>query len=86
MWHPPLQQQPEEIRHNQPPIVKTHITDIKFPTFRVKGSFVAPWCGQQTVAHTQQSPEPYNMQQTLQRASTGGSMQSKWPSADEEQP
>ena len=53
----------------------TSTTDVDFPTFGVRGSFTAPWCGQQTAAHTQQSPEPYNMQQTSQRAAVANKCQ-----------
>ena len=59
-----MQKQPQ---HRQPLIVKSHTTDEKFQTFEFKASSAAPWLGQQTVAHTHQSPEPYNVQQTLQR-------------------
>ena len=78
-------------------IVTSHIADEKFQTFEFQTSSVAPWFGQQTVDHTQQSPEPCNTQQTLQRAATANkfqpkpssadeNMKSKWPSSDEGQP
>ena len=55
---PPMQH-PKGMRHKQPLIVKPHTTDDEFPTFGVRRSFIVPWCGQQTVAYTQQSPRPF---------------------------
>ena len=81
VWHPPMHEQPEEMRHKQPLIVKSQITDEKFQTFEFKASTFAPWCEQQTVAGTQQSPVPYNMQQTSQRAGqqmSVKSLQHRW--------
>ena len=62
------QQQPEEMQHKQPLTVNSHTTDQKFQTFGFKASSIVLRFEQQTVARTQQSPEPYNMQQTLKRA------------------
>ena len=31
VWHPPMLQQPEGMRHTQPLIVKSHSTDVEFP-------------------------------------------------------
>ena len=70
MWHPPTQQRPERTQHKQPLTVKSHTTEEKFRTFGPKVSSIALWFGQQSVDHTQQLPEPYNTQQTLQRAAT----------------
>ena len=68
VWRPPMQQQqPEEMQHKHPLTVNSH-TGQKFQTFGFKASSIVLWFGQQTVARTQQSPEPYKMQQTLKRA------------------
>ena len=77
-------------QHKQLSIVKSRITDEKSRTFGLKASYITPWSGQRTVDHTQQSPEPYNTQRTLQCAatvsesqlnpfSTDGSTKFKWP-------
>ena len=65
-----MQQRPEGTQHKQLAIVTSRTKDEKFQTFAPKASSIALWFGQWTVEHTQQSPEPYNMQQTLQRAAT----------------
>ena len=70
MWHPPMQ--PEVMQHWQLLIAKSHTTNLKFQTFELRASSITPWFGEQTVDHTQQSPEPYNTQRTLQRAATDG--------------
>ena len=46
------------------------LRSCKFLIFGVRASSTASWCGQQMVARTQQSPEPFSMQQTSQRAAT----------------
>ena len=66
--HPPMQQRPVGTQHRQFSIVKFCTTDEKSQTYEHKESCVVHCCGQQMVGHTQQSPEPYNVQQTLQRA------------------
>ena len=97
VWHPPTQQQPEEMQRKQLLMAKPWKRDEKFQSFELKASSIVPWFGQQTAYFTQQSPEPYNAQRTLLRpatvikcrqkpSSTDGSTKSKYPSSDEEQP
>ena len=55
-----MQQQPEERQRKLLSIAKPHTTGEKSQTYELKASSVVPWFGQQTVGHTQQSPEPYS--------------------------
>ena len=93
VWHPPLPQQPEA---DAAQAAFDRRTTNSRPS-RSRDRFAAPWCGQRTGAHTQQSPERYNTQQTSKRAETvnkcqqhllsiDGNMKSKLPSSSEEQP
>ena len=77
-------------------IVKSHTSNDKLQTLRFEESFILSWCGQQTIVRVQQSPDSYNMQETLQRVvvigkcqqnlfSTNCKMKSKQSSFDEEQ-
>ena len=74
-------QQPEETQRKLFFIAKPHTTGEKSQTYEFQPSSPDPWFGQ-TVDHTQQSPTPYNMQQTLQRASTVSTCQPKPSSTD----
>ena len=54
----------------------------KSQTYELKASSMVPWFGQQTVDHTEQSPEPCSTQQTSHRAATDNKYQQKPSSAD----
>ena len=62
-------------------IVKFHIYRHCILDFRGQGIVCHPWCGQQMIAHTQQSPEHHNTQQTWQHPAMVNkltSLQHRW--------
>ena len=67
VWHLPLQLQPEGDAAQA--AFDRKISHYRHEISDLRGrSFAAPWCGQQTVAHAQQLPQPCSTPQTLQRS------------------